>query len=257
MKKMYFISVFRLIILLSILSSCVPVKKMEYLSEKDKQDVYRYKGTEIKPKLIEPYDLLSIQAVNTDQTNSNFMQTSSIDLAVISEIGMALVAYTVDADGYIHIPVIGVIHVGGLTLSEAAIKLQKSMEGYLNQPVVKVKFVNQRIVVIGEVQVPGTYIYTKEHLNVFDALSLAGDITDFGNRKSVFLIRQDGNDIIKKRLNLRDPNFVSSEDYLLQENDILYVKPLGAKRFNLIYQPLSLVLTSVSTLILLLSFINN
>ncbi|NJM15418.1 MAG: polysaccharide export protein [Bacteroidales bacterium] len=237
-------------------AGCIPVKKMEYVKEAKDLDEHLYKATELKPNVIKMQDHVSVQVTALGESTNNFLSTGAAG-TMVSEIALALSAYVVDLDGNIHLPIVGPVKVEGLTTEEATEKVREVLKGYLNQPVVRIKIVNKKVVVLGEVRIPGTYTYTKEYINVFDALSLAGDITDFGDRKNVYLIRHADDQIIKRKLNLRNPDFFTSDDFFVKENDIIYVKPLGAKRANLVYQPISIVLSIVSSALLIMSYIQN
>ena len=139
--------------------------------------------------------------------------------------------YLVDNDGNVEFPVLGTIHLGGLTKGEAEQYIKDKLKSQFREtPIVTVRMINYKISVIGEVGQPGTFTITNEKVNIFEALAMAGDMTIYGIRDNVKLIREDSTgkrEIIT--LNLNDPNILQSPHYYLQQNDILYVTPNKTK----------------------------
>lgn len=148
----------------------------------------------------------------------------------------AMQTYLVDNDGKINFPVIGELKVGGLTKTEAEQMIIKKISPYLAEtenPTVTVRMSSYSISVLGEVNAPGTISVGQEKISVLEALSRAGDLTIYGLRDNITLIREDS--LGRKtfhRLNLNDANIVNSPYYYLQQNDILYVEPNKTKARN-------------------------
>jgi polysaccharide export outer membrane protein len=140
-------------------------------------------------------------------------------------------AYLVDNQGCIDFPVLDKLRVVGLTKSETENLVKSKLKDYLKEePVVNVRFINYKISVIGEVNRPSTFTIANEKVNVFEALAMAGDLTIYGLRNNVKLIREDQSGVKQIiTLNLNDANVVLSPYYYLQQNDILYVTPNKAK----------------------------
>jgi len=169
--------------------------------------------------------------------------------------------YLVDNEGTIDFPVLGRLKVGGMTVSQLEDYIAGRVTGtYLrNRPVVIVTMANYSITVLGEVTKPGTYTVTTGKVNIFEALSKAGDLTIWGQRQNVKLIREgaDGQKSITV-LNLNDANIINSPYYQLQQNDIIYVTPNKTKAKNSdIGTSTSLWFTSVSILISVASLLYN
>ena len=142
-----------------------------------------------------------------------------------------LLDYLVDNEGNIDYPVLGKLHVAGLTTRECEALIRKELQQYLNEvPNVTVRTSNYKISVLGEVKSPGTYTVSDERINIFQALALAGDMTVFSVRDDVQLLREDslGNRRVL-HLDLTSADIALSPDYYLQQNDIVYVKPTKAK----------------------------
>ena len=140
--------------------------------------------------------------------------------------------YTVNADGDIDFPVIGKIHVAGMKREEIAryIKDRLIADSLVKDPVVTVEFMNLCISVLGEVNNPGRFSIDRDRLTILDALSMAGDLTIYGNRYKVLVLRQEGDVQRVYGINLTSGNHVyTSPAYYLQQNDVVYVKPNSVK----------------------------
>jgi polysaccharide biosynthesis/export protein len=130
----------------------------------------------------------------------------------------------VNEDGDIEYPQIGLIHVEGLTREQLASTIKKKLEGQLNQPTVIVRFLNYRITVLGEVGKPGTFNANTERINVFEALGMAGDITEFGLKNSVKIFRESNGERQIGTVDLTSKEVFNSPFYRLQQNDIILVE---------------------------------
>ena len=239
MRKNFFL----LLMVAMFLGACTSYKQVPYI-----QNSEQLKGVEASQALydarIMPKDLLTI-TVNSDDIaaaapfNLTVQTTATANLTTRS-MGMttqpALMSYLVDNNGNIEFPSIGTVHVGGLTKSEAEEVIRKRLQPFFKEGtkfIVNVRMTNYKISVIGEVTRPNTYTISNEKVNVFEALALAGDLTIYGRRDGVKLIREDINgrkEVVP--LNLNDANIINSPYYYLQQNDVLYVEPNKAKAKN-------------------------
>ena len=141
-------------------------------------------------------------------------------------------AYTVDADGEIDFPILGKIYVAGMKREEIAeyIKNELIKDNLVKDPVVTVEFTNLCISVLGEVNNPGRFSIDRDRLTILDALSMAGDLTIYGNRSKVMVLRQEGATQRVYGLNLTSgENIYTSPAYYLQQNDVVYVEPNSVK----------------------------
>ena len=223
-----------------LLVACQSYKKVPYF-----QDVDVVNEVEQQEKLydarIMPKDLLTIVVSCT-----NPELAIPFNLTVASNAGMAasnssyvttqptLQAYLVDNNGNINFPVLGELKLGGLTKREAEQLIIDKLKPYMKEiPIVTVRMVNYKISIIGEVTRPGTFTISNEKVNLLEALAMAGDMTVYGLRDNVKLIREDANG--KQRivtLNLNNAETILSPYYWLQQNDIVYVTPNKAKARN-------------------------
>lgn len=167
------------------------------------------------PELAMPFNTsTSYNALNGMVTNSTANESS-------------LQVLTVDSKGYIALPVIGKVKVGGLTREEAEAKIEKMIiDGeYIADPKVNVRFANLTVSIIGEVTKPGRYNINKDQLTIFEALALAGDMTIYGNREDVAIIREKEGKSIVTKLDLRSQDIFSSPYFYIEQNDVIIVSP--------------------------------
>ena len=220
-------------------AGCTSYKNVPYLQ--DPQIVNEY-GKEIPlyDAKIMPKDLLSITINTTDpQAAAPFNLTVQTPLnAALTNINTTtqptLQQYLVSNDGDIDFPVLGRLHVGGLTKNEAENLIRERLKPYLKEsPIVTVRMANYKIPVLGEVARPGTFNVSNEKVNVLEALAMAGDMTVYGVRTNVKLIREEADgkrEIVE--LDLTKSDIVLSPYFYLRQNDILYVTPNKTKAKN-------------------------
>lgn len=136
--------------------------------------------------------------------------------------------YTVDDEGNIDFPVIGSVHVAGLTRKQIAKEIKQSLieEDLIKDPVVTVEFMNLYISVLGEVKTPGRFAISRDQITLLEALAMAGDLTIYGKRDGIFVVREEGGERITHWVDLRSAKTLySSPVYYLKQNDIVYVQP--------------------------------
>lgn len=240
-----------------LITSCVSVEKLSYFADSDRDMISELQNPE--QNRIKPKDELYIKVSSFDDVAYNFFtnQQSANFSSFQNEQSISLNSFAVNDSGYIYFPILGQVAMKGLTVEEGADKLKVLLSEYFNQPTVILKLVNKKITILGEVLRPGSYLYTKERLNVLEAIGLAGDINQFGNRETVVLIREQDGKLIKRTLNLNTANIFTDRDFFLQQDDILYVEPQGTKRWTAISSPWALTLTTLTTLLLILNYISN
>lgn len=158
--------------------------------------------------------------------------------------------YIVDANGDIQFPVLGKLHVVGLSTQELTKELESRISKDVENPIVRVQLVNFRINVLGEVKKPGAVSVNKERYSILDALADAGDLTEYGERSNVLLIREENGKRIYQRLNLNNSEVLASPYFYLQQNDVVYVEPNDIRRENAKYnQNNSYKISVVSTIV--------
>ena len=223
--------------LLALLSSCTAPKEVIYFQDIDqlKQEAIA-REYEVK---IRPDDLLGIIVTGKDQeVVLPFNQPMASYQIGESYTQQRLVGYLVDPAGDIDFPFLGKLHVAGLTRTEVTelIKDRLSGEDLLKDPVVTVQFLNFKISVMGEVARPGTFDITGDRVTLLEALSMAGDLTIYGRRDRVAVIREENGERTVRYHDLRSSDIFESPCYYLQQNDVVYVAPndirTGSSRIN-------------------------
>ncbi len=246
--------------ILVFLSSCVTQKQVKYLQKKQKEDTTRiYNNHKTSDYKIQPHDNLYIRIFGLDEKSYLFFNKQSgiagNEASNQSEIGLYLDSYVVNDSGYIDFPLIGKIFVKDLKVDQAKNMIQSLVNEYLKDVIVTVKMVNFSITVLGEVKQPGNYKIYQDKINIFEAVSLSGDLTEFANRQKVALVRQtkEGSHVIY--LNLNSIELLRSEYYYLEPNDILYIAPLGIKRWGTETFPWAIVFGAITTALLLINYL--
>ena len=216
------------------LASCSTVKDIAYFQNKivnEPEAIDKHAGIVIQPK-----DMLSIVVSSRNPElvamfNLPIVNYMAGTEMVISGSQQRLLGYVVDNNGLIDFPVLGPIDVAGLTRWELSELIKKKLldGGLLTDAVVTVEFMNFKISVIGEVNSPGTFTIQGDKVTVLQAISLARDLTIFGERENVTVIRERDGQRTMYEINLCDVSMFNSPAYYLQQNDVVYVQPSAVK----------------------------
>lgn len=215
-------------------SSCVAPQNIAYFQNRlvdQPEQIDKHGGIVIQPK-----DMMSIVVSSKNPELVVMFNLPIVSYQAGSEITSSggyqrLMGYVVDNEGFIDFPILGRLMVAGLTRWELSemIKDRLLKEGYLTDCVVTVEFMNFKVSVIGEVNSPGTYTIEGDKVTVLQAISLARDLTIFGQRENVTVIRERNNERVMYQINLCDVSMFNSPAYYLQQNDIVYVEPSEIK----------------------------
>ncbi len=243
MKKRVIFSPDFIIIVIFLIASCTPTKKLKYVLNTG-DDAYKNQYTNDRTeKKIQPYDYLYIKIFSLDEkTNSIF--NSRYDYSYQTE----LLSYTVDGTGNINLPFVGSINVKDLTINQAKDKIQNSLGLYLRDISVIVRFVSNKITILGEVNRPGQYSFFDEKITVFQALGFASGINTYGDKTDITLIREKNDVINYHYLDLTKKNIAESDYYYLLPNDIIIINPVNAKYRGLRDYSIQLISALVSTI---------
>jgi polysaccharide export outer membrane protein len=241
-------------------SSCVPQKKIKYLQKQQASDTTSFNPNKRENDYkLQVKDNLYIRVFALDEKSFFFFNKQSgtgsyNDFA--NDASIYLNSYNVTADGNIDFPIVGKVYVLGMTAIQIQNVLQKLIGEYLKDITVVVKTVNFKITLIGEVMRPGQFTIYKDDLNLFEAIAMGGDMSEFANRNRVALVRQVPGGSEVHYLDLTSADILSSKYYYLQPNDILYIAPLGYKRWGLgSVFPWALVFASISMGLLLVNYV--
>ena len=236
MKKFFLpIVVLTMVVLLG---SCSSGKDVPYCQNIDEISLAGSNG--LYDSKIMPKDMLTITVSTTDPAAAapfNLSVGNTVGASgQLSNGGGNLQGYLVDNDGNINFPVIGHMHVQGMTKSQCQDMIREKLLPYMaatENPIVTVRMSSYRVTVTGEVNRPGVIPVSTEKMSIVEALAQAGDLTVYGKRDNIMLIREDETGQKKMvRLNMNDANLINSPYYYLQQNDIIYVQPNSVKAKN-------------------------
>jgi polysaccharide export outer membrane protein len=204
--------------------------------------------------LVKPSNLLYIKVTSLDQQNSAFLNNEAgYTQMADNPMSASLLGYRVEMDGSIDYPFIGKVYVAGLTLSEVARKIELAASKYVDQSSAIVKLLNDNITIMGEVRTPGRFLMNSEEISILEALSLAGDLTDYANRKKIRLIRKDGDIPQMLIIDTTDERIMYSPYFYLKPGDIIYAEPRRLKQWSLSAGGASFILGLLSTGVTLLA----
>ena len=226
-----------LLLVVALFASCTSYKQVPYIQNSGDYDTSSMQSTVAEPVIL-PYDMLNITVVSVQDLKAatlfNLIMPSESDGAERLTSQPALQHYLVDARGCVNIPNVGEVFLAGKTVWQAEeLILAKVKSAFAVPPTVTVRFVDYKISVLGEVTSPGTYTIKNGKVNILQALSLAGDLTIYGMRENVKIIREDANGVQNVyEVNLHDASLLNSPYYYLQQNDIVYVTPNKSKAKN-------------------------
>ncbi len=241
MKYHKYSYIFLVIVIIFYSVSCSPSRNVTYFSDlPDSVKTYTTKTVTFKNPLIKPDDLLFVNIQTLDPEANALFGASNTPVSAVgaNALGMSgnqiSTGHLVDKDGKIDLPVIGKVKVEGYTTQQARDTIETLVEKYYTSSTVDVRYNNFKITVIGEVNRPSTYTVPNEEVTILDALGLAGDLTIFGKRENVLLIRKDTGDVKQLiRLNLNSKDLINSPYFFLRQDDIIYVEPNKAKAIEL------------------------
>lgn len=218
----------QLLVLSIILSSCSMSKKIPYFKnlESSNEEIPVIQNEPI----IHNDDMLSIVISAIDPQTVAPFNLPIISYSSPGEEKLSttptIQPYVVDVNGEINFPIVGKIKIGGLKKSEAVSLIKEKLEPFLKDPIITIQFLNYKITILGEVRNPGTYTISNEHTSILQALGIAGDLTIYGRRDNVLLIREsEGGKKEYIRIDLTKTDVLASPFYYLQQNDVIYVEP--------------------------------
>ena len=214
------------------------------------------KNYEVK---MQPDDLLMIIVSSTDMEAAMPFNLESVLTPRVNgqaDMGQRQVQmYLIDKEGNIEFPVLGTLKIGGLTKTEFVTSLKDKLKKYLKDPVINIRLMNFKVSVQGEVNRPGVVTSVTERLTLPEAISLAGDLTIYGKRNNIVVIRENQGVKEVKRIDITKSDFINSPYYYLQQNDLIYVEPNGARANSSTFNqnmPVWVSLTSVLISLVLL-----
>ena len=242
-------------------ASCRNVQEIAYIHDAQRDSAFALKGQFSAG--IQANDLLSIY-VESETPEATIQFNQETNKIVVSPSGAVMnpghsvvSGYLVNHDGDIIFPVLGKIHVLGLTHNELASLIEKRLvsEGHITDPVVTVKLMNFRVCVLGDVMRPGQLVVSGERLTIFEALSMVGDLTIYGQRQNVTIIREENGLRTIGELDLTSQSVFDSPYYYLHQNDVIYVEPNMRKKRSAERDPM--ILTYISSAVSIVSVLSS
>ncbi len=212
-------------ILIFSLLSCRTQKNVTQNYLQDVSDTTIREAMSFRQSVIQKGDILSIR-VFSDAIGTSLADVP-FNLEPLNTTGAT--GYLVDANGNIEYPQLGSIKAEGLTREQLSTAIKILLEGKLNRPAVDVRFLNYRITVLGEVRSPSTFTLPTERITILEALGLAGDISEFGKKDNVKIIRETDGQVEIGTIDLTSNNMFASPYFRLQQNDVVFVEQTGKK----------------------------
>lgn len=255
-----FVNLCTVVLAILLLASCTSQKNLIYFQNDDlKSDnqpdtmLYKYENgyTNSSPEYkLQPHDMIYIQIYSSlDNASSALFQSTTQSGYTMqgSDNTLYLTSYEVDNDGNVDLPTIGKINVLGMTIEEAQNAIKQKAEEFSEGITVTCRMVTFRIKVAGEVNNPGIYTFYQPSVNIFDALLAAGDLTYYGNRQKVRIVRKSETEDAIYTLDIRKASVMKNKNYYLRPGDIVYVEPnKNTKTLQTINPPLTTITSSLS-----------
>jgi polysaccharide export outer membrane protein len=235
-----------------LLASCASKENIVYLQNNNSNSG----STEYEP-IIQPDDVLSIivSSENPEVAAPYNLKSVAVQNATeIIPVNDAFQAYIVDNNGAIQFPMLGSVVLGGLTKTEAVDKLKSILKDHVKDAIINMRILNFKVSVLGEVARPGTFNIKSERITLLEALSMAGDLTVYGKRKNIMVIRENKGVKTTQRIDLTNTDFLNSPYYYLAQNDVVYVEPNKTKVNSSVVGPnLTVAISAVSLLVTILA----
>ena len=218
-------------------TSCISQRKLSYLHDVTAASADSINQTYVSQKenyiakgdllsiFVNALDIAAVQAFNMPVANVQNLGSRNVSAAVG---GGSLQGYWVDPEGNIDFPVLGKLHVEGLTTTMLKDTLTQLISRSVKDPIININFMNFYVTVLGEVKNPGRHAVNSQGMTIFEALGLAGDLTIYGKRNNVLVSREVDGKMEFARLNLNDQAIFASPYYHIRQNDVIYVEPNNA-----------------------------
>ncbi len=246
-----------LIIFITVVSGCQNSRNIMYFNNLDASENDKIFLNQNEPYRIKTNDILYVRVLSTSKEVSelyNNNPTLGVTTTLNSEADQYVNSFSVDKDGDIVLPVLGKLHVAGLTMDESYEIIQDQANEFLINATVIVRLMNYKTTVLGEVRQPGVYNIYNNQATVLEVIGRAGDITEFGDKKCILVIRPTEEGSKTYEIDLTDKSALSNPGFYLMPNDVIYIKPANGKAFRTNLPLWSLILSSITTLIVLLQY---
>lgn len=248
MKNLKFFN-FYLLVIFILFQSCASRKDIAYLqdvdSNKKSENKYNYepslKNDDLLSIIVSADDPEITYPFNIPQIQGNYKVSGDQD---------GIKTYLIDSNGFIEYPVIGKIQLAGLTRKDAIDKLSEKIKQYITNPTINLRILNYKISVLGEVKTPGNYPLESERITLLEALSKAGDLTIYGRRNNILIIREINGVKSFNRVDITKSDFINSEYYYLTQNDVIVVEQNKTKVNSSVFGPNITAIISAASILL-------
>lgn len=253
-KLSFYIKTSSYLLLLLMLFSCTSGKDIVYYQNIDEVNTPKDNSISYEVK-IQPDDLLMIIVSAEDPEIAVPFNLTSINIANAANPEMAIgrqimQSYLVDKNGNIEFPILGKLKIGGLTRTQVLELLKEKIGVYIKNPIINIRITNFKVALQGEVTAPGTYNIASERVTLIEALSLARDLTIYGKRNNILVIRESNGVKSYNRVDVTKADFINSPFYYLAQNDVVYVEPNKTKVNAAAVGPnTSVIISAISILI--------
>ena len=236
-----------------VLTSCTSQKNLIYLQSSELQDIYKHKYEGENPNFAPSYylakeDMLYIDIITHNEETTR-MFSSKESRYTQSDNTIYLNSYVIDKNGEINLPVVGKVMIEGLTVEQAQSAIQEKVDKYVQGAVVSCKMVNYKISILGEVNRPGTYTFYQPCVSLFELLAAAEDLTYYGNREKIKIVRKTISEDVIYTIDLRNVEILQDKNMYLQPGDVVYVEPnKNTKALSTLNIPLTTISNSLVVL---------
>ncbi len=240
-----------ILFIVSILASCITNKDLTYLQYKGVVSDTVLSVTPATYKVL-PYDNLYIRVVTPDPQWAVMFNTlpATAYSVTVTEQSADMISFPVDSSGAIQLPYVGKIQVAGKTLQTISMDVEVALNNYITDAAITVKLINNYVSLIGEVNRPGRYPIYKDRMNIFQALAMGSDLSDYSNRQQIQIIRQTAGGNLVKEFTLTDRSILSSDFFYVMPNDVIYAKPIKGRFFQMNAFPYAIIISTLTLFIL-------
>lgn len=246
--------------LLALTTSCRYQKDLVYFDGLNEANIKNETSADEKAYRIRVNDILYVRVISQNEEINRLFQAAQGTsqgggIMYFGEEAQYYMGYSVKDDGIVDIPMLGSVPVEGLTIEEARVRIQAKSTESLNDAVILVRLANFRVTFLGEINGRGTYTFYSNQTTILEAIGKAGDLTDYGNRREVLIIRPTPEGSKTYRVNLQNPDLLASSDYFIQPNDLIYVPPLKVKGTQMFTSDFGLLLGAFTSVVSSVTFI--
>lgn len=222
-----------LLVILGLISSCATKDDVVYFNGMSSADNSIGLDSYSPTYHVDDELVIIVNALDSEAARPFNKSSVSVSLDILDARGRERIqTYRVDPNGNVNFPVLGELKMAGLNRQQATNMLQEKLADYIKNPIVDIETVNYRITVLGEVARPGTYTAVNERITLVEAISLAGDLTIYGERENVLVIQDYDGKKTYTRVNLKSNDLFNSPVYYLSQNDVVYVEPNKTRAKN-------------------------